>query len=181
MLPTDDLACFLNRLGTVADRPSPLQLTGTPNGPLPSNKNMKALLNIPVLILLLVAAPSPCFDLWDVWSGSKKEAKELGFEIRSRPNGATELSVELEIKTEGEFKSFSRVDHPGRVELQIKEGKMSLVSATLKEARSKPGHVVVSFSADRAQLERITLRVWIPGSLGGTIYELRVKEFVQLK
>ena len=142
---------------------------------------MKARLTIPVLILLLVAAPSPCFALWDVWSGSKAEAKELGMEIRSKPNGATDLSVELEIKTKGEFKSFSRGDHPGRVELQIKEGKTSLVSATLKEDRSKPGHVVVSFTADRAQLDKITLRVWVPGVLGGAIYELPVKEFVELK
>ena len=143
---------------------------------------MKALRNISFLMLLLVAAPSPCFAVWDLWTGTKKEAKELGLEIRSRPNGTTDVSVDLEIKTEGEFKSFSRGDHPGRVELQIKEGKTSLVSATLKEDRSKPGHVVVSFTADRTQLDKLTLRIFVPdrdGGLGGAIYVLRVKDFVE--
>jgi hypothetical protein len=143
---------------------------------------MKTLLYLSVLILLLVTAPSPCFALWDVWSGAQKEAKELGLEIRSRTNGTTALSVELEIRTRGAFQSFSREDHPGRVELQMSEGKTYLVWAALKEDRSKPGRVVVRFAADLSQLDKLTLRVMVPyrdGGAGGAIYELRVKEFVE--
>ena len=140
---------------------------------------MKALRNISFLMLLLVAAPSPCFALWGVWQGSKEEAKELGLEIRPRPNGTTDVSVDLEIKTEGLFKSFSRKDHPGRVELQISEGKTRLVSATLKEDRSKPGRVTVSFAAARAQLDKLTLRIFVPDSDGGAIYVLWMKDFVE--
>jgi len=143
---------------------------------------MKTLLNISILTLLLVAAPRPCFALSDVWTGSPKEAKALGLEIRAQTNGTTELSVELEIRTEGAFKSFSREDHPGRVELQISEGITRLVSAALKEDRSKPGRVTVSFAVARTQLDKLTLRVLVPyrdGGAGGAIYELRVKEFVE--
>jgi hypothetical protein len=140
---------------------------------------MKTLRNIPVLILLLVVAPSPCFALWSFGPVSKEQAKEMGMEIRSRTNSATELTVELEIKAEGTLKDFSRPDHYGRVELQIKEGETTQVSATLKEDRSKPGRVVVSFAADHAQLDRITLRVWVYQGLGGVIHEFQVREFVR--
>jgi hypothetical protein len=141
---------------------------------------MKTLLNISVLFLLLVAAPSLCFALWSFGPVSKEQAKALGMGIRARTNSATELTVELEIKAEGALKDFSRPDHYGRVELQIKEGETTQVSATLKEDRSKPGRVVVSFAADRAQLDKITLRVWVYQGLGGVIHELRVKEFVEI-
>lgn len=140
---------------------------------------MKTIFNISVLVVLLAVAPSPCFALWFIGPVTKEQAKQLGMEIRSRTNGTTDLSVELEIKTEGELKSFSRGDHLDRVELQISEGKTCLVSATLKEDRSRPGRVVVSFAADRAHLDRITLRVWVSQEDGGVIRELRVKEFVE--
>ena len=139
---------------------------------------MKTIFKISVLSVLLAIVPSPCFALWSFGPVSKEQAKELGMEIRSRTNDKTELSMELEIKTEGALKSFSREDHLGRVELQIKEGETCLVSATLKEDRSKPGRAVVSFAVDHAHLDRITLRVWVYQDLGGVIHELRLKEFV---
>jgi hypothetical protein len=52
------------------------------------------------------------------------------------------------------------------------------VTAPLREDRSKPGRVVVSFSADRAQLDKLTLWVMVRESDGGTAYMLRVKDFV---
>jgi len=140
---------------------------------------MKPILNISYLALLLVVAPSPALADWLIEPVSKERAKELGLEIRSKANAPDQVSVELEIKTEGKATNLN----PGkvnRVELQMKEGKTCLVSANLREDRSKPGRVVVSFAADRAQLDRITLRVWVGQGLGGDIHELRVKDFVDL-
>ncbi len=142
---------------------------------------MKAILNISALAFLLVAASSPCFGNWAVGPVSKERAKELGMEIRSRTNGTNEVSVELEIKTESELNGFSGRDLASRVELQIREGETCLVSATLREDRTKAGRVVVSFSAERARLDSITLRVWVGQGRGGVIHELRVKDFVDLK
>ena len=70
------------------------------------------------------------------------------------------------------------------MELRVGEGKNPLVTAPLREDRSKPGQagcVVVSFTADRAQLEKLKLRVFAAESDGGTIYDLAVKDFVELK
>jgi hypothetical protein len=83
--------------------------------------------------------------------------------------------VELEFKPEGKLKDFSGVD------LRIGEGDNPPVTAPLREDRSKPGHVVVSFTSDRAQLDKLKLWVMVPESLGGTIYDLRVKDFVEPK
>ena len=67
------------------------------------------------------------------------------------------------------------------MDLRIGEGDNPPVTAPLREDRSKPGRVVVSFTADRAQLDKLKLWVFVPESLGGTIYDLRVKDFVELK
>ena len=136
---------------------------------------MKTIFNISVLAVLLVVAPSPCFALWGVEHVSKERAKKLGMEVRSKAAGPNHVAVELEFKPEGELKNFSQVD------LRISEGENLLVTAPLREDRSKPGHVVVSFTADRTRLDKTTLRVMVPGGAGGTIYELRVKDFVELE
>ena len=139
------------------------------------NKYMKTMLKISVLTCLLLAASSPCFALWSGGQVSKEQAKELGMEIRSKANGTNAVWVELEFKPEGKLKSFSHV------ELLIREGEKSLVTATLREDRPRPGRVVVSFTADRAHLDKITLWVYVADMMpGGTIYELRVKDFVEL-
>ncbi len=134
---------------------------------------MKAIFNISVLAVLLVVAPSPCFALWSIAPVSKERAKELGMEIRSKAAGPNAVRVELEFKIEGKFQSFSHVD------LRIGEGGKSLVTAPLQENRSKPGRVIVSFAAERAQLDKLTLWVMVADMVpGGTAYELRVKDFV---
>jgi hypothetical protein len=140
---------------------------------------MKTILDISILAVLLAVARSPCFGSWSLGPVSKERAKELGMEMRSKTIGSNEISIELEIKTEGELKSFSGQDLRSRVELQIREGETCLVSGTLREDRTKAGRVVVSFSADRAHLDRITLRVWVGQGVGGVIHELRVKDFVE--
>ena len=144
---------------------------------------MKTLFGIAVLAVLLVA-PSPCFALWVIAPVSKEGAKELGMEVRSEAAGDNQVGVELEFKTEGKLERFvpggKFKDYSG-VELRIGEGKNPLVTAPLREDRSKPGRVVVRFTADRAQLEKLKLCVFVRESDGGTICQLAVKDFVELK
>ena len=136
---------------------------------------MKTTLGISVLTLLLVTTPSACFALMSIEHVSKERAKELGMEIRTKQAGPDGARIELEFETKGELKSFVRVD------LEIREGEKSLLFATLREEPSKPGRVVVSFAADRATLDKITLRVVVgaPGNLTG--HDIRVKDFVDLE
>ena len=138
---------------------------------------MKTAFNIVVLAVLLIT-PGVCFALWDIELVTKDRAKEMGMEVRSVAAGPNHVTVELEFKTEGQLKDFSRVD------LRIGEGDNLLVTAALREDRSKPGRVVVSFTADRGHLNKANLRVMVPyrdGGLGGAIYALHVKDFVELK
>ena len=148
---------------------------------------MKTLFGIAVLAVLLVAA-SPCFALWVTVPVSKEGAKELGLEVRSTAAGPNQIRVELEFKIEGKLKDFipgGKFEDYSGVELRIGEGKNPLVTAPLREDRSKPGQepgrVVFSFTADRAQLEKLRLWVFAPESDGGTIYDLAVKDFVEPK
>ena len=144
---------------------------------------MKAAFNITALAVLLVA-PSPCFALWLIAPVSRAEAKERGMEVRTTATGPSHVIVELEFKTEGNFEAFSpegKFKERSRVELRIGEGANPSLTATLREDRSKQGRVVVSFTADRAQLDKLKLWVYVPESAGGTIYDLRVNDFVEPK
>ena len=134
---------------------------------------MKTIFSFLVLGILLVAAPSPCFGLMEIEHVSKERAKALGVEIRSIAAGPKIVRVELAFEIKGELKSFSRVD------LEIEDGEKR-VSASLREDRSKPGRVVVSFAADRANLDKITLRVVVqPGARTIIGYDFRMKDFVE--
>jgi hypothetical protein len=135
---------------------------------------MKAAFGIAALAILLVA-PGVCFAMWDIELVGKERAKALGMQVRSEPVSPTRIRVELEFKTEGELKHF------GSVELCIGERANPSVRAPLREDRSKPGRVVVSFTADPADLDKLSLQVMVPETLGGSIYELRVKDFVVQK
>lgn len=145
---------------------------------------MKTIIKITVLAVLL-AAPSPCFALWGIVLVSKERARELGMEVRTAadsPNQPNQVRVELEFKTEGRFEQFSpegRFKDRRRVELRFGERSKPSLTAPLREDRSKPGRVVVSFHADRAHLDKFTLWVMVPEPDGGTIYDLRVKDFVE--
>jgi hypothetical protein len=134
---------------------------------------MKTMRNLSVLTCLLALAASPCFAMMDIEIVTRERAKALGMEVRSNPAGPKAVRVELEFETKGELKSFSRVD------LEIRDGE-KWVSASLREERPTPGHVIVSFAADRANLDKITLRVVVqPAPRDMTGYELRVKDFVK--
>ncbi len=135
---------------------------------------MKTAFNILAVAIFLTVTPNPCFAVWDIEIVSKERAKELGLDVRPGQAGPTHVRVELEFKIEGELKNFSGVD------LRIGQGNNPPVTAPLREDRSKPGHVVVRFTAEWAQLEKLTLEVMVPGTLGGTVYDLRVKDFVEM-
>jgi len=137
---------------------------------------MKTIFNISVLSVLLLVAPSRCFAMANRVDVSKARAKELGMEIRSNAAGPAAVWVELEFETKGELKSFSRVD------LEFRDGGKFLVTSSLKEDRSKPGRVIVSFAADRANLDKITMSVLVqPAPRDMTSYEIRVSSFVDLE
>ena len=144
---------------------------------------MKTAFSLAVLAVLLVA-PGKCFALWVTAPVSKEGAKELGMEVRSTAAGPDQVRVELEFKTEGKLERFipgGKFQDWSGVELRVGEGKNPLVTAPLLEDRSKPGRVVVRFTADHAQLEKLKLCVFVTESDGGTIYQLAVKDFVELK
>src|SRR5262245_50733890 len=118
---------------------------------------MKTAFSLAVLAVLL-AAPGRCFALWLIAPVSKDGAKKLGIEVRSTAAGPDQVRVELEFKTEGKLERFipgGKFQDWSGVELRVGEGKNPLVTAPLQEDRSKPGRVVVGFTADRAQLEKL--------------------------
>ncbi|MBI3851913.1 MAG: hypothetical protein HY298_16780 [Verrucomicrobia bacterium] len=137
---------------------------------------MKTIFKISVLAVLLAVATSPCFAMMEIAQVSKARAKELGMEIRSKANGPNEVWVELEFKPEGKLKDFIHVS------LEIRQGKKFLLGyAPLREKPSGSGSVVVSFLANRAYLDKITLSVVVGRPMDMTGYELRVKDFVELE
>ena len=136
---------------------------------------MKPILTLSAVAVFLVVTPRPCFALWLIAPVSKERAKELGMEVRSTAAGRDRVQVELEFKAEGALKKFSQVD------LRFGKGDHVAVTATLREDRSKPGRIVVRFTADPALLDALTLRMMVPGDEGGTVYELPVKDFVEPK
>jgi hypothetical protein len=91
--------------------------------------------------------------------------------------------VELEFKIEGALKRFTEgtLKSFSGVQLRVGDGDNPSLTARLQEDRSKPGRVVVAFTADRAQLDKLALWVYVPGELGGDIYDLQVKDFVEPK
>jgi hypothetical protein len=134
---------------------------------------MKRIITISAVPIFLLVAVSPCFAEWGIALVTKERAKELGMEVRSESAGPNQVRVELEFSAERELKNVSRVD------LRFGEGDNPPLTAPLHEGRSKPGRVAVNFTADRAQVDKITLWVMVPETLGGTVYQLRMKDFVK--
>jgi hypothetical protein len=144
---------------------------------------MKSMLRLSAVAVFLVIAPSSCFALWELAPVNREVARKMGMEVRSTPAGPNHVRVELAFKTEGALKGFAEgalKDH-SRVELQFGAGDNPPVTAPLREDRSKPGRIVVSFTADRAELGKLSMWVMVPSPLGGTIYVLRVNDFVEPK
>ena len=136
---------------------------------------MRMFAKILAVAVVLTLAPNSCFALWGIADVSKEQAKQLGIDVRSHAAGPVDVRVDLEFKLEGELKNFSEVN------LRISDGQKLVATAPLKEDRSIPGRVVVSFTADRTRLGRLTLWMMVPGLDGGIVHELRVKDFVELE
>ena len=120
-------------------------------------------------VLFLSSSGLALMELMEV---SPQKAKELGIQVRSNPAGPDATRVELEFEPKGELKGYRRVD------LNVGEGNKVTVFASLREEQTQPGHMLVSFAADRTMLEKATLRIVIgePGELVG--YDLYVRQFV---
>ena len=135
---------------------------------------MRATFTASAVAIFLVVAPSSCFADWRIAPISRERAKELGVEVRSKAAGPNQVHIELEFKPEGELKNISRVD------LRLGAGDNPTLTAPLQMDRSKPGRVAVNFTADRAYLGKFTLEAWVQEDyLGGTIYQLLMKEYVE--
>jgi hypothetical protein len=132
---------------------------------------MKPLL-ISLVTLLLAVCAGPCFGMMSIENVTKERAKALGMEIRTAQAGPDAVRIELEFPTTGELKSFTLA------EMEYREG-TKWISTSLKEEKATEGHIVVSFVADRASLDKITLRVVTrSGERTMTGHDLRVKDFV---
>jgi len=127
------------------------------------------------VLVLFVAASGTCMAVISVGKVSKARAKELGIEVRAKPNGPKEAWIELEFKPEGELADFKHVS----LEIADRE-QFQLGWTPLKDERTSTGSIVVRLMANRAFLEKVTLRV-VCGFNGGKGHDLWVKDFVDLK
>ena len=135
---------------------------------------MKTTLSLTVFVLF-VAACGTCLAMISTRNVSKDEAKELGIELRAKPNGPNEAWIELEFKPEGKLAGFLHVS------LEIQDGDAFQLGWTrLKDERTSSGSVIVRLMGNRAFLEKVTLRI-VRGATGEIGDDLRIKDFVDLK
>jgi hypothetical protein len=137
---------------------------------------MKAPFRLAVLALVFTLAPGPCFALREIAPLTRKEAKEMGLDVRVLAAGPDAVRLELEFKPEGKLEEFTHV------ELSVREGKDSLVlSTSLRATRTEAGSRLVTLTVGRAFLEGVTLSLVMhsPAEAGDHTYELRMKEFAE--
>lgn len=133
---------------------------------------MKIKLQLLAVATLLLTTLGVCSAMDSIEPLSKERVKALGMVIRSKPAGPDAVWVELEFEVRGELKD---VTHVG---LEMWSGKKLLLSATLRDNRPSPGHVAVSFTAARSDLDKLNLRVLSDQGLGSVGYQFRVKDVV---
>jgi hypothetical protein len=133
-------------------------------------------LRAPVLALLLLAAiPGASQALMEIDIVTPERAKELGIVFRVLPAGPDAVRIEIEFEKKGDLKLYSRAD----LDITGPDGKM-LVSAPLKEDSIKDGKVILSLAADRASLDKMTVRV-VNGDFDGRVgHDMLLKNFVDL-
>jgi hypothetical protein len=125
-------------------------------------------------LLLSLATSSLSFAEIAIKSVTQERAKVLGMEMRLKGNGPNEVWLELEFHAVGELKDFQQVT------LEVRDGDKLLIGyAPLEKHPSTDGRVYVAFMANRAYLEKVTLRV-VTGNRRDAGYELKVKDFVDL-
>src|SRR3954466_10342542 len=135
---------------------------------------MKTTLRL-ALLVLFAAAAATSLGMISVGGVSKDQAKELGIELRAKPNGPNEAWIELEFKPEGKLADFQHVS------LEIADGDQFQLGWTpLKDERTSTGSVVVRLMGNRAFLEKVTLRI-VLGATGEVGDDLRIKDFVDIK
>lgn len=141
---------------------------------------MNAILSLSILAAVLAVTPNLCLAEREIRIIPALEAKEMGVELRSTPAGPDAVWLALEFKTEGKLKDYNPERSFSRVELEVRDGKKSLLGyAVLQEQHPKPGHVLVRFMASRSYLDKLILTIVIgDGLLPGGAYELRVKDLV---
>lgn len=139
---------------------------------------MKSVFTLSAVAICFTVTPRPSYALWDVVRVTKEHAKQLGMELRATAAGANRVHVVLEFEAGGKLKDFSQID------MALGKGDDLMVSAALREDRSKTGRVMVAVSVGRAQLDKLCLSVRVPyrdGGLGGIVYQLPVKDLVEVK
>ena len=127
------------------------------------------------LALILLAVSLRALAMMSIEVVTKDRTKALGLDIRAVAAGPDAVRVVLEFDVKGELKDFARVD------LHIHQDGKLLVSTALREERPREGRVSVALAADRASLDRFTVRVVTrsgPRTMSG--YDLKLKDFVDL-
>jgi hypothetical protein len=136
-----------------------------------------------VVAVLLALSPAPSFALRALGVMSKEEAKAAGLEVRATASGPDAVWVEVDFKTEGDLKGFNPERQGDLVELKLREGEKSLLTSVMQWKQTSPGRYVVSFLADRKQLEKVVVTIVVGRGLlpDGGAYEVRMKDFVELE
>jgi len=125
--------------------------------------------------IFLAATASLSLALEGIEIVTPARAKELGLEIRANAAGPDAVRVELEFEVKGELQNYSRVA------LEIHDAEKLVSTSTLREDPSRPGRILVNFAADRAALNKFTLKVVTQESPRSRVgHVLRVHEFVDL-
>ena len=127
-------------------------------------------------VALLVTTSNLCSALEGIEFVTKERAWELGLEVRAHAAGPQALRIELEFEVKGELQNYSRVA------FEMYDGDKLIASSTLKEEPlAKPGRIVVGIAADRASLNKMTLKVVTQSSARTRVgHILRLHEFVDL-
>jgi hypothetical protein len=130
--------------------------------------------DIPIVMLLFMAACTQSFALQQNVEVSRERAKELGVTIRSNVDGENGVKVWLEFLPRGVLQNFSQVD------LTIGAPGKRLVVAPLLVSRPAPGMVSVHFSTDVANLATSELTIVVQdGARDRNGFHFKVKDFIE--
>ena len=136
---------------------------------------MKTKISLAALSILLTLTCGRCLAMMEIARLSKDEARKMGIELRALAAGPRDARIEMEFDTRDALKKFNRVD------LELMQDGKFLVLAPLKEERTKPNHILVGFAADRSAINKLMLRIVVSEpALGGTGYEVPLKDFIEL-
>ena len=111
---------------------------------------------------------------------STEQAAEAGLEIRYRAAGPKDVRVEVSFPTDDKWKAFAKPEPINYVELRLENKDETLgLRTTLRENRSTPGRVSVSFTVDRSKLHQLS--VWITRRITDVADVVRMSDFIALE